>query len=193
MKEQINDIIGKKLKKARKNKGWSLERTANNTGVSKAMLGQIERGESSPTITTLWKIASGLQQSFSSFITDENEAGTVAQSIVANFPDAKGIHFETIFSYQDDVAMEMYQLTIAGNYEHQASAHTPGVIEHIIVKQGNISIWFNEQWHHLSAGQVIRFNADQPHVYANQHDQVAIIEDIICYSQQGKKTCDEQK
>lgn len=34
------------------------------------MLGQIERGESSPTIATLWKIASGFQTSFSSFIDD---------------------------------------------------------------------------------------------------------------------------
>jgi transcriptional regulator with XRE-family HTH domain len=36
--------------------------------VSKAMLGQIERNESSPTVATLWKIATGLNVPFSSFI-----------------------------------------------------------------------------------------------------------------------------
>lgn len=38
------------------------------TGVSKTMIGQIERGESTPTITTLWKIANGLKVSFSELI-----------------------------------------------------------------------------------------------------------------------------
>src|ERR1700735_226800 len=56
------------LKSLRQQRGWSLDRTAEETGVSKAMLGQIERQESSPTIATLWKIASGFNTSFSSFI-----------------------------------------------------------------------------------------------------------------------------
>lgn len=36
--------------------------------MSKAMLGQIERNESSPTVATLWKIATGLNVPFSTFI-----------------------------------------------------------------------------------------------------------------------------
>ena len=39
------------LQLLRKQRGWSLDKTAAATGVSKAMLGQIERGESSPTRT----------------------------------------------------------------------------------------------------------------------------------------------
>lgn len=54
----------------RKDKGWSLDKAAEATGVSKAMLGQIEREESSPTIATLWKIASGFHTAFSTFIED---------------------------------------------------------------------------------------------------------------------------
>ena len=45
------------LKTLRQQRGWSLSRLAEETGVSKAMLGQIERNESSPTVATLWKIA----------------------------------------------------------------------------------------------------------------------------------------
>src|SRR5437762_1737845 len=58
------------LKALRRERGWSLDKAAEKTGVSKAMLGQIEREESSPTIATLWKIASGFNTSFSSFIED---------------------------------------------------------------------------------------------------------------------------
>ena len=53
------------LKHLRQQRGWSLSRLAEETGVSKAMLGQIERNESSPTVATLWKIATGLNVPFS--------------------------------------------------------------------------------------------------------------------------------
>ncbi len=46
----------------------SLDNVANMTGVSKSMLGQIERGESSPTVATLWKIATGLHISFTALL-----------------------------------------------------------------------------------------------------------------------------
>jgi len=187
MKDQLNELIGYRLKLARSAKGWSLDKTANHTGVSKAMLGQIERGESNPTISTLWKIATGLEQSFSSFITQTLDTGMASSNQLTNFPDAEGMLFEVVFPYQDEVAMETYQLTMAANYEHQANAHTHGVIEHIIVQRGKLSIWFNNVWHELSAGEAIRFNADQPHVYANHSGEPAIFLDIICYSQQGKE------
>lgn len=52
------------LKALRQARGWSLSKLAEETGVSKAMLGQIERNESSPTVSTLWKIATGLNVPF---------------------------------------------------------------------------------------------------------------------------------
>lgn len=66
--EEINKIIGRNLKSFRITNKLSLERAAELTGVSKTMIGQIERGESSPTITTIWKIANGLKISFTSLI-----------------------------------------------------------------------------------------------------------------------------
>jgi transcriptional regulator with XRE-family HTH domain len=65
------------LKTLRQQRGWSLSRLAEETGVSKAMLGQVERNESSPTVATLWKIATGLNVPFSAFIVaDESTAPT---------------------------------------------------------------------------------------------------------------------
>ena len=56
----INLIIGNNLNTYRKSKSYSLDKVAEMTGVSKGMLGQIERGETNPSISTLWKIANGL-------------------------------------------------------------------------------------------------------------------------------------
>lgn len=60
MKEPTYDI-GKVIRTQRKLRNMSLSEASEKTGVSKAMLAQIERNESCPTISTVWKISSGLQ------------------------------------------------------------------------------------------------------------------------------------
>ena len=62
--------VGQNLRRLRNGLGLSLDEASKLTGVSKAMLGQIERGESSPTISTLWKISSGLKVNFISLLDD---------------------------------------------------------------------------------------------------------------------------
>ena len=66
--ENLHQHLSQALKQLRQANGWSLTLAANRTGVSKAMLGQIERGESSPTVATLWKIATGFNVPFSFFV-----------------------------------------------------------------------------------------------------------------------------
>ena len=68
--EEIHHILAKNLKGIRERKKLSLEKVSELTGVSKTMIGQIERGESSPTLTTIWKIANGLKTSFTSLMNE---------------------------------------------------------------------------------------------------------------------------
>lgn len=60
--------IGGRLKEIRKTRGLTLDDVSEMTDVSKPMLGQIERGQSSPTINTLWKISTGLKIPLSFFL-----------------------------------------------------------------------------------------------------------------------------
>ncbi|EHP1862751.1 helix-turn-helix transcriptional regulator, partial [Salmonella enterica] len=66
--DNLTHYLATTLRTLRHQRGWSLSRLAEISGVSKAMLGQIERNESSPTVATLWKIATGLNVPFSMFI-----------------------------------------------------------------------------------------------------------------------------
>ena len=59
--------IGERLKEIRNTRHLTLDEVAELTGVSKPMLGQIERGQSSPTINVLWKISTGLKIPLSFF------------------------------------------------------------------------------------------------------------------------------
>lgn len=52
---QLDKNIALNLKRIRKSKNMSLDMLAERTGVSKSMLGQIERGKSNPTVSTIGK------------------------------------------------------------------------------------------------------------------------------------------
>ncbi|MFS2222715.1 helix-turn-helix domain-containing protein [Pantoea sp. B65] len=64
----IEKCFAERLQQLRKKRGWSLGDTQKMTGVSKSMLGQIERGESSPTLATIEKISAGFELPLSAFL-----------------------------------------------------------------------------------------------------------------------------
>lgn len=70
-------IVGRNLRRLRVRQGHSLERLAKQSGVSRAMFGQIETGKSVPTIGLLWKIAVTLGVPFASLIAAEDAGSTL--------------------------------------------------------------------------------------------------------------------
>lgn len=188
----MNDVykrISLTLKALRKERGWSLDKAAEETGVSKAMLGQIEREESSPTITTLWKIASGFHTSFSSFIEDIN---TNYLEPVYRTGKTKHIHplddkirVMPLFPFDKELNFEIYTIELLPGCEHLSPPHKHGVIEHIIVLDGVMDVLINGSWKTLKKREGIRFNADQPHGYRNKSKVSASFHDIIHYAVSG--------
>jgi len=183
--KEINSRISKTLKALRQDRGWSLDRAAEKTGVSKAMLGQIERGESSPTIATLWKIASGFETSFSSFIEDTlphmpepvHRAG-VAQQL---HPLDQKIRVMPLFPFDKQISFELFVIELLPGCEHLSPPHATGVIEHVVVIEGKMEVFANNTWQLLEKGEGFRFNANQPHGYRNVAKSTACIHDIIHY------------
>lgn len=175
--------ISQRLRELRIARGWSLDAAAKKTGVSKAMLGQIERGESSPTIGTLWKIASGFESSFSSFFSEQSEKKEPS----VTFPNDPAMQIHTIFPYSSDTRMEVFEITLCDNHEQQSSPHQLGVIEHVIVVEGTLEFYFDGTWHTLVVGEKTRFYADQPHAYRVMGDR-GVFHNIINYSHTDSST-----
>lgn len=179
----MQQIIAKKLKILRKQQGWSLDKTADITGVSKAMLGQIERGESSPTLNTLWKIVNGFDISFSSFI---NDTQTDTKQPLSSLKQGEQLLLESLFPYDATTKMEMYRFTLAPQTEHSSLAHGDGVIEYLYILQGTLDVWCDNAWHELKSGDKLSFNADQLHSYVNNQNNDCVVINTLCYSKQGK-------
>jgi len=163
----ISKSIAQHLQSVRTGRGLSLDKTAKLTGVSKAMLGQIERGESSPTIATLWKIATGLACSFSSFLSGDETAPT-SQHADDKFANDPNVTIKTLFPFNAVTQFEMFELCLKDFHEQHSSAHQIGVTEHIHVIQGKLGVLQDGQWQAYQAQEQCILHADQPHGYRDE-------------------------
>lgn len=177
--EKLYQEIARTLKTLRQNRGWSLDKTAQETGVSKAMLGQIEREESSPTIATLWKIAKGFQEPFSAFITTNPQPSFAKPKIL--HPLDPTIRVLTLLPFDSELKFEMFMIELLPHCEHLSPAHALGVVEHVIVIEGDLEVLLEGKWRRLQTGERLRFNADQPHGYRNTTNELARFHNMIHY------------
>lgn len=160
-----SDEITLKLRDVRAASGLSLSKVAELTGVSKAMLGQIERGESSPTIATLWKIAKGFQLPLSALIgtaalRDSADAGVFR---TVTFPGS--IQVKIVFPFDPTLGAETFHVALKSNQCHESPAHAAGVTEEVFVLEGALDVLRDGEWVSLQSGQGLRFAADLPHGY----------------------------
>ncbi|SFJ19538.1 helix-turn-helix domain-containing protein [Celeribacter neptunius] len=180
------------LKAIRGKAGLSLAQAAELTGVSKAMLGQIERGESSPTLITLWKLAKGFHLPLSAFIegltepTQPPATSTGAPTRPArpvNFGES--ISFDTLFAFDPAFGSETFLIHLKPGQTHVSHPHDAGVVEDIFVTEGVVEIELDGEWSRYHSGDALRFRADQPHSYRNPGRIPARFHNTIHYPQRG--------
>jgi transcriptional regulator with XRE-family HTH domain len=163
-------VVGRNLRRLRSQRGLSLERLAKASGVSRAMLGQIELGQSAPTINVLWKIGRALDVPFSALISMTGGAGTrLMRSREAKRLTSHDGRFvsRALFPFDEPRRVEFYELLLKGGGEERAEPHLPGTVENLIVTRGTLELEVGTERHLLAAGDAILFEADRPHVYRN--------------------------
>lgn len=167
--EEIHLIIAKNLKAFRESKKLSLEKVAELTGVSKTMIGQIERGESSPTITTIWKIANGLKISFTSLINNpQPDTNVLLKSDIQILSEDNGKYrVYPYFPFEDERRFEVYSVEIDKGGYLSSDAHKEGTEELITIFDGKLTVRVNNNEYTVKSGDSIRFKADRPHTYHN--------------------------
>lgn len=181
--KDLNLVIGNKLKDIRNNRALSLDDVAKLTGVSKAMLGQIERGQSNPTVSTLWKIATGLKVSFSLFIDESKEELKVIDKRDINpiIEDDNRMKLYPIFPFDANKGFEIFTIELEPGCNHVSTPHNEGVEEYIIVTEGQVQIILDEEQLELEKGNSIRFMANKSHIYMNVSKEKAEFQNIIFY------------
>jgi len=182
---QIKFNIGKNLNNVRKRRRLSLDKVAELTGVSKAMLGQIERGESTPTVNVLWKIATGLKVSFSSLLAnreEDKETLLIHHSEVPPIVEENGqMRIYPQFMFDSNRGFEVFIIELEPGCSHRSEPHDEGVEEYISLIEGALEVTLGEEVYVLNKGDAIRYLANKKHIYSNLSDKCASFQHIIFY------------
>ena len=183
-------VVGGNLRRLRGERGLSLEGLAKLSGVSRAMLGQIELGQSAPTINVLWKIARALDLPFSALITAQKVAsGTrVLQAAKTKRLTSHDGSFSSraLFPFDEPRRVEFYELELKKGGTEHADAHAAGTRENLVVSKGTVDIVIEGVPHRMGPGDALVFEADAPHSYKNVGDVDAVMYLVMTYVEAQK-------
>ena len=176
-------MIGARLREIRTNLNISLEDASKMTGVSKPMLGQIERGQSAPTVTTLWKIAAGLKIPLSSFLRERQPEYAViritGEEAVAE--DSGRMRAYPVFPYDPIKSTEVFFIEFDAGCAHSSEKHNDGVEEYVIVLSGKLQLVINGKEVVIGEKEAVRFRADIPHEYNDPFPEKCTALNVIFY------------
>lgn len=181
--DRIKTVVGDNLKMIRKDKQLTLQELSDITGVSKSMLGEIERSVTNPTITVLWKIADGLKIPFTMLINEEKEPISVIKHNETKQVTTNGeFDIHTIFEFDSKKKFEIYNMTFQPHLSGDIKKHSKGVEEYILVYEGRLIVEVKNESFNLEKGDSIRFLADVDHRYINESSVIAKAHSIIFYN-----------
>jgi transcriptional regulator with XRE-family HTH domain len=181
----LTPIVGANLRRLRVKRGLSLERMAKASGVSRAMLGQIELGHSTPTINVVWKIARALDVSFSTLITESAVSRTalVLRERAKLLTSQDGsFTSRALFPFDQPRNVEFYELTLAPLSLEEADPHPAGTTENLVVTSGLLELTVDKTKHQLRQGDAIFFEADVAHSYRNAGSQTLTMYLVMSYA-----------
>ncbi|GAA6176210.1 XRE family transcriptional regulator [Sulfitobacter pacificus] len=164
--DAILSLLPTRLKDARRAKGLSLDAVAKLSGVSRSMVSQIERGESSPTISTLWNLTKALQVDFAGLLEDGLES-KIEVLRNGNVPTIEkhgaGCSIRILSPPEEAGRHEVYELRFQENGMLDSLPHAQGAREHLTVIEGRLTVTSGDAVEALAQGDTARYPADVAH------------------------------
>ncbi|MGD9508971.1 MAG: helix-turn-helix domain-containing protein [Geminicoccaceae bacterium] len=165
----MSQALGRRLAGLRRERGLSLDRLAQASGVSKGMLVQIEAGRANPSIATLCRAAAGLGVAVAELL--EREVAPSRVRIVA--PDSGAVLWRgpqggtarlLVGSTGPDM-LELWAWELHPGERHDSEPHPAGTVELLEVHAGTLALVVAGQTHHVPAGGAALAATDRAHAY----------------------------
>jgi XRE family transcriptional regulator, regulator of sulfur utilization len=166
--------VGPRVRALREGMGLSLRELALRCGVSSAMLSQVERGETSPTLLIAARIAAGLDLRLSQLLRlDESGSVTVVRAgeRAAGGSARRGHRYEVLTPPIPGQRLELSEHTLAAGAvtggPDDPPMHEPGSREIAVVQSGAVTLRCDGRDYELAVGDCVTFDADLPHHFEN--------------------------
>lgn len=166
-KDSILEALPTRLKDARKAQGLSLDAVANLSGVSRSMVSQIERGESSPTIATLWNLTRALNVDFAGLLEQKEQSDKIEVLSAAATPRIEkrgtGCRIAILSPPEDAGGHEVYDISFESGGCLSSQPHTRGSVEQLTVLSGRVRVSSGSAVAEVEVGDTARYAVDVSH------------------------------
>ena len=173
---ELTRAVGENIKRIRKSKKLSMERLAAESGVSRSMLGQIERGEANPSVAILGKLAKVLKVPAETLLENDDFQSLLLSRELDNKArrlDGGKAVLRPSFAYDEATRQETFflDLYISGRYAPEPSV--PGCVCHATVISGTVGLTAEGEIFQLLERDALRFAADRPYAFENMSNSTA--------------------
>lgn len=176
--EDINVRIARRVRSLRGNAELSLDALAQRSGVSRAMISLIERGESGASAAVLDKLAAGLGVALAALF-DEQPAQPApvarrAEQPVWRDPES-GYLRRSVTPGGHEMPMQLVEVVFPPGKRvvYDSGARDAEVHQQVWVLEGSMELHVGDQVHRLEAGDCLAMRLDQPTAFRNPTRQAA--------------------
>ncbi|GBF50679.1 DNA-binding helix-turn-helix protein [Leptospira ryugenii] len=163
--ELLTAILGSTIKKRRQELGYSMEKLAQLSAISRSMLGLIESGKTTPSVGILWKLSRSLRTPIADLVP---ETRTLSPKLI-KWKESKVLTPQSKVGLQiRDLSQEkmgrlaVYHLSIPQGKHLLPSAFEAKVDQSIVVLDGEVEFLHNAKVYHLEAGDRLVLNTFEP-------------------------------
>jgi transcriptional regulator with XRE-family HTH domain len=177
--ETINEHLGRRVKKLRGDRGWSLDNLAQASGVSRSMLSEIEREKANPTLAVTYRISSAFGMGIAELI-ETSERQAAIQVVRASdrgqfYRSDKNVQIRTLSPLNLEKDVEFYEVTVRVGGELRSTPHYEGTREFLTVEKGHIRLESSDDSTELGPADSATYRADVPHAIINVGSEDAVL------------------
>ena len=171
VEEVSSGRLGERVRVLRRERGLTLDVLAGRSGVSRAMISKLERGEKNPTLVVAAKVAEGLGVSLSQLVGVEERRVVVVvprgRRMVVRDPDT-GFERQLLSPSFGGRGIEFIRNVVPeGSTSGEFPPHRRGVEEYVVVEWGRLKAVLGGEDYLLEEGDALYFEADVPHRFDN--------------------------
>jgi len=173
----VTEKLGKTIKRLRAAYNYSLGDLSEQSGVAKSIISQIEKNETNPTLSTLYKLSRALNAPIEDMLRGDDSPALIEKQGPSSTPlllsDDGKCRLRIIGWIKSVELVQWYYFEAEPGGVLESDPHPPGSVENLSVLEGRVTVTVGEESFVLSAGETGRYHADRPHRIVNTGDVMA--------------------
>jgi len=175
--QAITGQLGKTIQRLRKAYNLSLSDLAEQSGVAKSIISQIERNETNPTLATVWRLSQALDMSVERVLASSDDSPFIEKLTRADTPillSEDGLCRLSIIGWIKTVEwLQYYDFRAEPGGELDSDGHQRGAVECLTVLSGTLAVEVGGVSEQVAEGETVRYRCDRRHIIRNRSEAPA--------------------